>query len=323
MDAKTSFDAFVLDAWNMLLVEESKDVAARKSVSLILRQLYRSASAPAGVKDPLTPPELYGAMALYIGNAIPAFGAPLKMKLQGYSAWDLTARANDVVAYYTAQAAAETPPVEPWQKLAIDVLPGGYLHVYPGTPAPDPDWRIALNVVPADMAKAMGLCAPLLQEPSAIGHIKFFGPAGGSKCDSVLCYMRKDGGYAGLRAQFLAIARQLTLQDCVGKMWDEDPDVRGFGEAAEPPKELGVYRSFTAYRCLVIYLAFKTFAMPAEEEDSFGKFQDHLAQVMTQFGLDFAQPQLQARPLPASLTGAYRTYLDLYLQYKKTWGENG
>jgi hypothetical protein len=314
MDSKTSFARFLLRAWNALQAEEAGPPAARKSVPLMLRGLYTMAAAPSAgpVKTALTPPLLYTAMAQYMTNAAGRF-APLRIRLQGQPAWDVTARLSDLVAYYRAQAASPAPPVENWQKLALAKLPGGYLHVYPATSTAG-DWRIALNVVPSDMAKAMGLCRPLLEQPSAINHIKFFGPASASKCDSVLCYLKKDASYDGLRAQFLDIAGQLTLQPCVGGMWQEDARVPGFGEAAEPPKEQGLYTSFTTYRCLVVYLAYKTYTGGG----GYDGFQAHLANVMAQFGLDPNQPHVQL-PVPDSLAADYSSYLQLYLDYKTAW----
>jgi len=316
MDAKASFKAFLEKAWGYFRRDEARQPDQRKSVSLMLRDLYLTAATPSANKDPLQGGALYASMADFLERATAMNGTPLTMKLQGHAGWNIASQAQQLVDYYRRIAVTPAAPQNDWQALAQERLPRDYIHAYPANPAAGSDWRIALNVMPGDIPKAMTLCRPLLYQSSAIDHLKFLPPGKTAKCDTVLCFLKKDDSYDALRGQFMTIANQLALQPCVGAMWQEDPDKPGFGEASEPPQDLGVYMAFTEYRCLVVYLAYKTW-----RGERYSQFLDHLAQVMALFGLDANAPQLQG-PLSPALQGENSGYLDAYLAYKQAWKEN-
>ncbi|HEY2068070.1 MAG TPA: hypothetical protein VGG48_00825 [Rhizomicrobium sp.] len=318
MTSRESFNAFVGQAWQYFLLQESKKPQQQWSRSQVLRQLYAYASAPvgpAGVKNPLTPPALYESMVLYMGATI-----PYSIKLQKSSPWlSIPAAMNNaIIADYTKLANGQAPVYQSAdERLAVQKLPTGYLHVYPTTPMAGNDWRIALNVEPVSMADAIRLFKPLLGERTDINHIKFLGPGSAGKCDTALVYLKKvEGRYDALRDRIVAIAGQLQLQDAVGGIWNEYAP--GIAEASEPPKTLGLYASFTSYRCIVVCLAYIAYRQHAGQKRVFDDYFDLLGQVMALFGLDIEVPYIQ-EPIPGSLSGQYKSYLDAYLALKEAW----
>ncbi len=230
-------------------------------------------------KQTLAGTALYAAMDDYVEATLPH-----RIVMQtGEGPWrDLTG-ITDTLALYYGELAEDRPqqPVVP-----ADQLVCAYLHVYPDIEAA-PDWRIGLNVEPAAMAAAMGALTPLLDEYPDIGHMKFLGPASADKADSVIVYLRRTEGYDALRRAVVDAAAPLAKQARVGAMWNEIAD--GVGEASEPP-DGGL--SFTAYRCLVVYLAYTQYGSAAKAP-TFDDFKQYLAQVMALFGLDPASPHTQ------------------------------
>jgi len=277
ISSRDSFAAFVEAAYMALNQDD-----AEFSTALDLNGIYNRAADynPTGCppKDVLAGQPLYAAMSAYVDATIPH-------KIVMQLGWrDLTDVTDTLTVYYDERAAGRAHvPIVP-----ADQLPATYLHVYPGAPA-DADWRIGLNVVPADMARAMAALAPLLDEHPDIDHMKFLGPASTDKADSVIVYLKRNAErYAGLRDAVLAAAAPLTLQPRVGAMWNEIAP--GIGEASEPPPGYGL--SFTSYRCLVVYLAYLSYRHAAADR-SLADFRLYLAQAMALFGLDPASPHLQ------------------------------
>ncbi|HEY1631801.1 MAG TPA: hypothetical protein VGF56_10825 [Rhizomicrobium sp.] len=306
MNALTSFLTYLGKAWALLGRGGGSD-------ALMLRDLFLAAASPAANKDPLQGATLYNAMAEFVDNARLQNGRFLAMKLQSKGSWDIAAQGQEIVDYYRQIAVTPAPPQNEWQARAQKKLPFEYVHVYPVNHQRGSDWRIGLNVVPGDIARSMGLVRPLLTQANAIDHVKFQTPGKANKCDTVLFFIRKDGTYDVLRGQIVAIADQLAMQPGVGAMWQEDPNKPGFGEAANPPPELTRNIGFTEYRCLVVYLAYRTCLGPR-----YADFLTHLAQLMPLFGLDFENPQLQG-PLSARLSEDCSGYLELYRAYKNAW----
>jgi hypothetical protein len=184
-------------------------------------------------------------------------------------------------AYYTARANGPFPP----RNELAEAVPPRYLHVYPARRA-DRDWRIGINMKPHSMAAATRALVPLLDRFPGIDHMKFLGPGGDSKADSVIVYLQRDvGRYPRLRNAIMDAVAYLDLEPRVGAMWDEIAD--GVGEAAEPPAG-----SFTSYRCVVVYLAHWEYQNSGGAPD-FDAFRQFLGTYMRLFGLDANAPHLQ------------------------------
>ena len=273
-----SFNDFILAAWANL----RWPAAQRLSHVQNLRTLYAIAANynPDNVppKSSLFGMPRYRSMAAYIQST--QIGAQHQIRMQDGAAWpNLTASVAPFANYYTAVANQQSPPLNPQaEKLALR-----YLHVYPAQQA-QANWRIGLNVKPADMAAAMTALVPLLNNSPDIDHMKFLSPGVDSKADAVIVYLRHTGGYPQLRDAVVNAVTGLTLEPRVGAMWEEIDD--GIGEAAEPPAG-----SFTTYRCVVVYLAYLEMALNGAP--SYGDFVPYLARVMALFGLDPARPHLQ------------------------------
>jgi hypothetical protein len=287
ISARDSFDAFV--AANYASLDGDDDDALSDAVDLDALYQWAAEYNPARrpPKQLLAGAPLYAAMSRYVEASVPH-----RIVMQtGVPPWrDLTDITDTLTVYYDMLAAGlPHVPIVP-----ADRLPFTYLHVYPDVQA-DADWRIGLNVVPADMARAMEVLTPLLDRFPDIDHMKFLGPAAAGKADSVIVYLRRDAGrYGALRDAVLAAAAPLTVQARVGAMWNEIAN--GIGEASEPPAP---GTSFTSYRCLVFYLAYREYRRVAKKP-GFGDFRQYLAQVMALFGLDPASPHLQGPLLRGS-----------------------
>jgi hypothetical protein len=281
ISSRDSFDAFVAASYVAL---SGDDADEDFSDAVALDGLYRWAAdynpQQCAPKQPLAGAALYAAMEAYVEAT-----RPHRIVMQtGVPPWrDLTDVTDTLTVYYGELAAGRAHvPIVP-----ADQLVRTYLHVYPAVQAPA-DWRIGLNVLPADMAAAMAALTPLLDRFADIDHMKFLGPAAAGKADSVIVYLRRNAErYAGLRDAVLGAAEGLHLQPRVGAMWNEIRD--GIGEASEPPLRGA---SFTTYRCLVVYLAYREYRLNTQAP-SFDDFKAYLAQVMALFGLDPASPHLQ------------------------------
>ncbi|HEY1631800.1 MAG TPA: T3SS effector HopA1 family protein [Rhizomicrobium sp.] len=301
ISSRDSFAAFVEAAYMALNQDD-----AEFSTALDLNGLYNWAAdynpANCPPKNTLAGQPLYAAMSEYVDATIPH-------KIVMQLGWrDLTDITDTLTVYYDELAAGRAHvPIIP-----ADQLPTTYLHVYPRLQA-DADWRIGLNIVPADMANAMAALAPLLDEFPDIDHMKFLGPASAGKADSVIVYLRRNAErYAGLREAVLAAAQPLTLQPRVGAIWNEI--MPGIGEASEPPPGYGL--SFTSYRCLVVYLAYLKYRESAAER-SLADFRVYLAQAMTLFGLDPASPHLQGALAQANPN--FQTWWQALLVLQEDW----
>jgi hypothetical protein len=275
--SRQSFDAFVVAGYKMLpLLGDVSDAMALNALYDWAADYNPLNRAP---KQALAGTALYRAMFDYVEATLPH-----RIVMQtGEGPWrDLTG-ITDTLALYYGELAQDRPqrPVVP-----ADQLVSAYLHVYPDAPAAA-NWRIGINVEPSATAAAMAALTPLLDAYPDIDHMKFLGPASIEKPDSVIVYLRRTENYAALRQAVLDATAPLAKQARVGAMWNEIAD--GIGEAAEPPDD-GL--SFTAYRCLVFYLAYRQYHLAAENP-AFDDFKLYLAQVMALFGLDPASPHTQ------------------------------
>jgi len=281
ISSRESFDAFVSAAWSYFSLPRVDELSGPHN----LNDLYEYASGynPQNIfpKDRLSGAELYGAMATFVQATIPK-----RIVLQLGEDWpDLTAEAQALVTYYNAKAAQQGPGLNP----RAEALITRYLHVYPASPA-NASWRIGLNVTPADMGAAMAALVPLLDEYDSIDHMKFLAPGNASKADSVIIYADRQAlGFDALKQAVVEAVRPLRLQPRVGAIWEEIHP--GVGEAAEPPHE-AVGLSFTTYRCIVLYLAYWSYAQSGPVR-RFDQFRHYLGEVMEIFGLDPAVPFAQ------------------------------
>lgn len=311
--ARESFAAFLNEAWAYLSSQEHGAQDERVTVPTVLRVLYSLASAPNDphtVKDVVSPPRLYEDMIEYVTATV-----PWRIVMQtAEGPWkDISESRGALVEAYRALTTGE--PLPAGDRDTVGTLPASYLHVYPRD-AVRGNWRIGINVRPRGMAQAVRVLAPLLDGKSEIAHIKFMGPGGAAKCDSALIYLVKAASHEASRARIVELAQTLDVEPTVARMWEEIAP--GIAEAGEPPKTHGLYVSFTAYRCLVVYLAYREYTRRYDEPD-LERFQDFLRIVMPLFGLDFDAPHVQAA-VPEQLENPEsRGYLEGYLALKKAW----
>jgi hypothetical protein len=279
--SRESFDAFVSAAWSFFSLPRVDELSG----SYNLNDLYEYAAEynPQNVfpKDKLAGTELYSTMATFVQATIPK-----SIAMQGDEDWpDLTGEAQALVTYYNAKAAQQGPVPIPH----AEALVTRYLHVYPVVQA-NANWRIGLNVTPADMGTAMAVLVPLLDEYDCIDHMKFLAPGNASKADSVIIYADRQGArFDEMKHAAVEAVRPLRLQPRVGAMWEEIHP--GIGEASEPPEE-AAGTSFTTYRCIVTYLAYWSYAQSGQGR-RFDQFRHYLGAVMEIFGLDPAVPFAQ------------------------------
>lgn len=101
---------------------------------------------------------------------------------------------------------------------------GAYLHIYPaaGPRALVPNWRIAFNILPQNIAAAVGAVCPVMDANADVGHFKVSAPGTVGKPDSLIVYMRRNGGtYAGIRGAVLGAVGGLGMQATFAPMWEE------------------------------------------------------------------------------------------------------
>jgi len=308
--SQQSFDDFVAASWTYL----GTPLTQQLSVPHVLNAMYNWAAAynPNHVapKNRLQGQPLYLAMSGYIRATVPN-----TIRMQTAGAWpNITNQVNNFDNYYIAKANGQNPPVNN----QAEVLTQAYLHVYPNQQAPV-NWRIALNVLPSDMAVAMAALAPMLNQYANMGHMKFLGPGDASKADSVIVYCnRNNGDYPQLRQAVLAAAGNLNFQARVGAMWEEIAP--GIGLAAEPAAPFNA-ASFTQFRCLVVYLAYTEFMIVAEQQGNddptFPQFRNYLAAVMALYGLNINSPYEQGPPDVNN--PVYPSWRDALLQLLASW----
>jgi hypothetical protein len=281
--SRESYEDFVAAAYDYLTAPLVNQLSASVVLSTFYRYVasYNPHHAPA--KNPLGGQALYQSMAGYILAT-----RPHPVVMQGDDDWpDITADVRDFANYYTAKGNGNVVPLNPEAEEAT----GTYLHVYPIQPAPA-NWRIGLNVLPADMAVAMANLTALLNNNDSIDHMKFLSPGNASKADSVIVYCNHDGDdYDQLEQAVLNAAANLNFQQRVAAMWEEiEP---GIGLASEPPMG-GV--SFSEYRCMIVYLAYRQYRRGVQqrgEEQTFDDFMDYLDGAMWIFGVDSHRPHEQ------------------------------
>jgi Domain of unknown function (DUF4157) len=284
ISSRESFEALVNATWNYLnlpLTELYSDPYNLKAIYSWAANYNPNGVSP---KNALSGKPLYVSMFDYTKATV-----PYKIVLQTTNDWpDITKNVPAFLKYYAEKAEGLSPTFnELAERLTIS-----YLHIYPAKPAKG-NWRIALNVIPADMAAAMTALAPLLEADKFpdIDHVKFLSPGNPGKADSVIVYLnRTEEGYDKLRDAILEAIVGIKLQKRVGCMVEEIAP--GIGEIAESPVD---YISATEYRCLVIYLAFWNF-LKKVEKPTFETFEMFLADVMSVFGLDAERPYLQGKP---------------------------
>ncbi|SME91307.1 hypothetical protein SAMN06265365_101392 [Tistlia consotensis] len=177
-----------------------------------------------------------------------------------------------------------------------------YLHVYPtGTTNPsanrvqfaegratDNDWRIGINVKPADIATAAQRLLPLMDGVSQINHMKFTAPGAAGKPDSVIVYLRRDVSYPLIRSAVQGALGGIVLQGSFSPMWNEVAD--GFAEAAEPPEGGG---SFGNYRSTLAFLAWDIASDFGSAAPPRGDYYAVLREVFRDFGIPPNAPQEQ------------------------------
>ena len=151
-------------------------------------------------------------------------------------------------------------------------LASRYYHVYPAgtafdaqadpTNAREPvNWRVGLNVAPAEIAPLLARLLPVMEHCPAIQHLKLLAPGSVAKADSILFYMNRNETYDQVLVdiQGAVTAANVTLVDQFSAIYDIVAP--GVGGGAEPPEHAAA--SFTSYRSLVIYLAFVLYFMDA------------------------------------------------------------
>lgn len=308
ISSRESFNALVNATWNYL----SAPLTELYSDPFNLKAIYTWAANynPDNVspKNALSGKPLYAAMVKYTGATI-----PYKIVLQTSKDWpDITKNVPTLLEYYAAKAEGLSPTVNDM----ADRLTISYLHVFPAKPTKG-NWRIALNVIPAEMAAAMAALVPLLEADKFldIDHMKFLSPGNPGKADSVIVYLnRTEEGYDKLRDAILEATKDLNLQKRVGCMVEEIAP--GVGEIAELPVD---YISATEYRCLVIYLAYWEH-LKVETKPTFETFEKYLASVMWLFGLDAKQPYLQGK-LPTEAEN-FKSWWEAMLMLYNAWAQS-
>lgn len=298
ISSQQSFAGFLQQAWDYL----TAPWIAAVEIEVKLQALYDMAAAynPNNVapKVALAGNALYTAMDQCLAAA--AGGRQVRVQKSGH--W-LNMSGADIAAfraYY--QYRAGTGPAAPHPAQSRRTV-RRYVHVYPNPVrgALVTDWRIEINLQPSDVAAGMAALVPLLDPNGDIGHMKFYMPGGARKPDSVIVYLRHQGGtYAALQNAVTTAVNGMAVQARMGAMVDEIAP--GIGIASEPPKNIpghpGRGGSFTAYRVLAVYIAYETYG--DQRDPIFTDFQQILTtQTMPLLGLDPAQPHAQGAPLTA------------------------
>jgi HopA1 effector protein family len=280
ISSRESFEAFVGAAWSFFGIPKVDELSGAFNLNdlYVFASNYNPANVPP--KDPLSHTDLDAAMATLVQATI-----PYQIVMQGHGWPELTGEAQALVAYYNARAAQQrhAPP-----KFA-ELLKTTYLHVYPTAPA-EGNWRIGFNVRPVDIAAAMAELAPIMNQYDSLDHMKFLCPGSASKADSVIVYAdRQVASFDALKHAALQAMRPFRLQPRVGAIWEEIHP--GVGEAAEPPQEADG-TSFTAYRCILAYIAHWKYSRQAQRPN-FDEFRHYLGEVFEIFGIDPQAPFLQ------------------------------
>lgn len=212
---------------------------------------------------------------------------------------------------------------------------GAYLHIYPaaGPRALVPNWRIAFNILPQNMAAAVAALCPVMDAHADIGHFKISAPGTVGKPDSLIVYMNKTAGtYAGIYAAVVGAVGGLGVQETFAPMWDEF--ALGQAVASEPPKVQGVGGvSFGTFRCILTTMAHEDAVQNVVGGNAAAltgaQFRTAVDTYFNRYGVPIAAPHDQyqivigAAPVPAAARTVYITqaqwneFLTAYGAYKQ------
>lgn len=299
-----SRDQFMLLAWNYL------QNPGTTNASQIINGLYRTAYAnfnPSNVqaKVALTGQTLWQNMATIL-NAAGQRTVLVQWTDQNGTTFTPIADLGAMEAEFTAKAQNPLTPLT----LQADRAWRTFLHFLPAQARNvRANWRIVVNVKPADIANAVAAALPIVDGNNFVDEVKLLSPGVASKPDSVIFYLRKPAPQAyQMFVQAVTTAFQAyTLQPLSAPMTNELAD--GLAECSDPPK--GGF-SFGTYRCIATAIAYDFMVNNQSVQASLTNFKNQARHTFGRYGIPYDAPQDQ---ISLETSGFYCEYNKLFFQW--------
>ncbi|MGO1118206.1 hypothetical protein ACTL6U_05865 [Rhodovibrionaceae bacterium A322] len=294
-----SFGDFADSVWNYLNGSFTSDV--QKEIKYLYKHVYSSynpGQLPA--KTALTSEALITAMGQLIDNSGKHV---VRVQSDSWRVMDKTNLKQSYKArldYYQNNRQGKRPKI----KGQADKARSSYLHIYPDgstldghhivppqNRAKENNWRLGINVKPADIPQAVKDLCPIVDQYSDIDHFKVSAPGTAGKPDSVIIYMKNASDtYEIIKGAVWDKFKSYDLQKTFSPIWNEIEE--GFAEASEPPKGGS---SFGTYRCLLAYLCYWWLYREEKTKPTKDDFLLWLSAVLVSFGIDPDFPHLQEK----------------------------